>query len=297
MIGLASCGASTALPVQRRSSPTARLAAGPPAHVVVIMMENEEFGGIIGSHSAPYINSLARRYAVATGMYAIAHPSLPNYLALTGGSTFGIDSDCTGCSIGATSVVDQLERAGLSWRAYMEDLPAPCFTGASAGEYAKKHDPFAYYTRITTDRRRCANIVPITRLAADERGGMLPRYMWITPNLCNDMHDCSVGTGDRFLSTVVPPLLRALGRGGLLFLTWDEGSSDSGCCRLATGGHIVTIVAGPGVRPGARLATPTDHYSVLQTIEDLLGLPRLRGAACACTSSLQPLLAGAQTEG
>jgi hypothetical protein len=106
------------------------------------------------------------------------------------------------------------------------------------------------------------------------------------------MHDCSVATGDRFLSTLVPPLLRSLGRGGLLFLTWDEGSSNSGCCQLASGGHVVTIVAGPGARAGARLAKPADHYSVLQTIEDLLGLRRLRGAACACTPSLQPLLAG-----
>jgi hypothetical protein len=104
------------------------------------------------------------------------------------------------------------------------------------------------------------------------------------------MHDCSVSTGDRFLAGMVPSLLRALGPRGLLFLTFDEGSSDDGCCRLASGGHIVTIVAGGGARAHGRLATPTDHYSVLQTIEDLLGLRRLRGAACPCTPSLQPLL-------
>jgi acid phosphatase len=224
-------------------------------------------------------------------MYAISHPSLPNYLALTGGSTFGIDSDCSDCTVGATSIVDELERAHLSWRAYMEDLPAACFTGSSAGGYAKKHDPFAYYTRITTSQGRCANIVPLTRLYSDERNATLPRFIWITPNLCHDMHDCSVSTGDRFLSTLVPGLLRSLGKGGLLFLTWDEGSSDAGCCRLASGGHIVTIIAGPEARAGARLAKPTDHYSVLQTIEDVLGLERLRGAACACTPSLAPLLA------
>lgn len=291
MFALPACGASTALPVQRHPSPIAHAPAGPPAHIAVIVMENEEYGGVIGSSSAPYINALARRYALATGMYAITHPSLPNYLALTGGSTFGINSDCTDCSVGATSIVDELARAHVSWRAYMEDLPSPCFTGPGAGEYAKKHDPFAYYNRITTNPERCRNIVPLTRLSADERSGTLPRFVWITPNLCHDMHDCSVSTGDRFLSTLVPPLLRALGPRGLLFLTWDEGSSDSGCCRLASGGHIVTIVAGPGAKARARLAKPTDHYSVLQTIEDLLGLERLRGAACACTPSLAPLLA------
>jgi phosphatidylinositol-3-phosphatase len=288
---IAACGSSQAVPVQRVPSPVAHAAGGSPAHIAVIVMENEEYTGVIGSRSAPFINSLARRYALATGMYAITHPSLPNYLALTGGATFGIDSDCTDCSVGASSLVDQLEAAHLSWRAYMEDLPGACFTGASAGEYAKKHDPFAYYTRITSNPARCGDIVPIGRLGADERLGTLPRFLWITPNLCHDMHDCSVSTGDRYLSGLVPGLLKSLGRGGLLFLTWDEGSSDDGCCRLASGGHIVTVVAGAGARPGARLAKPTDHYSVLQTIEDLFGLRRLRGAACACTPSLAPLLA------
>ncbi|MGZ4218231.1 MAG: alkaline phosphatase family protein [Solirubrobacteraceae bacterium] len=261
-----------------------------PAHVALIVMENEEYGGVIATRSAPYINGLARRYALARAMYAVGHPSLPNYLALTGGSTFGIHSDCTSCNVDGTSLVDQLERAHVSWKAYMEDLPHPCFTGASSGDYAKKHDPFAYYTRITDDPRRCGNIVPLTRLGADERAHALPRFIWITPNLCHDMHDCGVSTGDRFLATLVPALLRSLGRNGVLFLTWDEGSSDAGCCQLAAGGHVATVVAGPGARRGARMITPADHYSVLQTIEDLFRVPRLRGAACSCTVSLRTLL-------
>jgi len=111
--------------------------------------ENSEYGDIIGSSSAPYINRLGGSAALATGMYAIAHPSLPNYLALTGGSTFGIDSDCTDCSVAAAGLPDQLSRAGISWKGYMEDLPHPCFTGASAGEYAKKHDPFLYHSDVS----------------------------------------------------------------------------------------------------------------------------------------------------
>jgi hypothetical protein len=261
--------------------------------VAVIVMENEEFADIIGSDQAPYINSLAHRFALARSSFAISHPSLPNYLALTGGSTFGIDSDCTDCQVTATSIVDQLERAGLSWKAYMEDLPHPCFTGSSAGDYAKKHDPFAYYRWIVEVPARCHRIVPLAQLAADEQANALPRFVWITPNLCNDMHDCDVAIGDRFLSRLLPSLLASLGPRGLLFLTWDEGSSDDGCCRLASGGHVVTIVAGDMARRNGRLRTPADHYSVLQTIEDLFGLPRLRGAACACTPSLQPLLATA----
>jgi hypothetical protein len=290
---LAACGsASTHGPVQTRASPVARLSGGRPAHIAVILMENEEYGSIIGSPSTPYINGLARRYAVATSMYAIGHPSLPNYLALTGGSTFGITSDCTDCSVAKTSIVDQLETAHVSWKAYMEGLPHRCFTGAGAGEYAKKHDPFVYYTRVSGDASRCARVVPLSQLAADEGANTLPTFSWITPNLCHDMHDCSPSAGDHFLATLVPSLLRSLGPRGLLFLTWDEGATDNGCCRLASGGHIATIVAGAGAKHGARLTTPVDHYSVLAAIEDLLGLPRLRGAACACTPSLRPLLAG-----
>ena len=288
-LGCGAVGNGSPMPVGVSAVASARLPGS--ARVAVIVMENEEYGSVIGARSAPFINRLAGRYAVARAMYATSHPSLPNYLALTGGSTFAIHSDCTSCSVGATSLVDQLQSSHISWRAYMEDLPHPCFTGASWGNYAKKHDPFAYYTRITHNPGQCRHIVALGQLSADERAGALPRFIWITPNLCHDMHDCSVSTGDRFLATVVPSLLRSLGPHGVLLLTWDEGSSDAGCCHLASGGHIATIVAGPGARPGAQMTSPTDHYSVLQTIEDMLGLPRLRGAACACTASLNPLLA------
>jgi hypothetical protein len=289
---LSACGSSATLAghVQRAPSPVIRTPGGGPAHIAVVVMENEEYGDIIGSRATPYINRLARRYATARSMYATTHPSLPNYLALTSGSTFGTHTDCTDCSVGATSLVDQFEPAGITWKAYMEDLPRPCFGGAGAGGYAKKHDPFMYYRRVAGRRSRCARVVPLTSLAADERARTLPRFIWITPNLCHDMHDCSPAVGDRFLSRLLGPLLASLGTHGIVFLTWDEGSSDDGCCRLASGGHIATIVAGPGARRGARLGTPSDHYSILQAIEDLLKVPRLRGAACPCTPTLAPLL-------
>jgi hypothetical protein len=264
----------------------------PPSHIAVIVMENEEYGGIVGSSSAPYINSLARRYALARSAYAIAHPSLPNYLALTGGSTFGISSDCTDCSVPGSGVAGQLAARHVSWRAYMEDLPHPCFTGSSNGDYAKKHDPFVYFRALVADPAQCANVVPLSTLAASERSHSLPRFIWITPNLCHDMHDCDTATGDRFLRSLVPSLLAALGPRGLLILTWDEGSSDDGCCGRASGGHIATILAGGLVRPHSSMAKPVDHYSVLQLVEDLLDLPRLDGARCACTPSLRPLLRG-----
>jgi hypothetical protein len=255
----------------------------------VIVMENHEYGDIIGNRSSPYINRLAKQGALAGRAFAITHPSLPNYLALTGGQTAGIDSDCTDCTVPGTGLAGQLTGAGISWKAYMEDLPHRCFLGSGAGGYAKKHDPFAYYRGVIASRRLCLHIVPLGQLAADERG-TLPRFIWITPNLCHDMHDCDPAVGDRFLARTIPPLLSKLGPRGLLILTWDEGSSDAGCCRFAAGGHVATILAGPAARAGARLRVPVDHFSVLQTIEDLFGLRRLHHADCACTPTLGPLL-------
>ncbi len=289
---LAACGtADRQLPAQTTPSPVAS-SADPPSHIAVILMENEEFRDIVGSSSTPYINSLARRYALARSAYAIRHPSLPNYLALVGGSTFGISSDCTDCSVPGSGLAGELSARHVSWKAYMEDLPHPCYTGASNGNYAKRHDPFMYFRALVRDPAECRRVVPLGQLAGDERRGRLPRFIWITPNLCHDMHDCSPATGDRFLRGLLPGLLAALGHRGLLILTWDEGVTNDGCCRLASGGHIATILAGGAVRPAARLNTPVDHYSVLQLLDDLFGLPRRGGAACVCTPSLAPLLRG-----
>lgn len=259
---------------------SARLPRSAASHVIVIMMENEESSEVIGAPDAPYANALARRYGLATQSFSIAHPSLPNYLALTSGSTQAITSDCTECSVAAPNIVDQLEAAHISWKAYLEDVPTPCFKGATAGEYAKKHNPFIYYDDIAESPRRCDKLVGFGQLASDLRHGQLPTYVWISPNLCNDGHDCGVAGGDRFLARTVPSLLAELGPHGFLVLTWDEGSSDDGCCAgAARGGHIATILAGPDIRRGGRDGQPVDHYGVLGTIEEALGLPPLAGAA------------------
>ena len=108
------------------------------SHVITIVMENKEYGSIIGDADAPYVNRLAARYGLATNSYGVRHPSLPDYLALTSGSTHGIDSDCTDCHVDARNVVDQLEAARFTWKAYMEDMPKrksatwPCSSAGSS---------------------------------------------------------------------------------------------------------------------------------------------------------------------
>jgi hypothetical protein len=288
VLAVSGCGHAAAgrpLGLQRAALPTSR-----SSRIVVIVMENKESTDVIGNPAAPYVNSLAHRYGLATASYAITHPSLPNYLALTSGSTQGVTSDCTDCHVRAANVVDELQTAGISWRAYLEDYPGGCFTGAGSGGYAEKHNPFIYYDDIAGSPQRCRKLVSFGALAADLRSGRLPTFVWVTPNLCDDTHDCPVAVGDHFLAATVPPLLRELGPHGFLIITWDEGSSDAGCCGgAAAGGRIATIVAGPDVRRGAHEAAAVDHYGVLATIERALGVPALGAAANARDGSLSPL--------
>ena len=287
LLALTGCGSSHS--GRRVSSSRPSRSTHTTSHLVVIVMENKEYGEVIGSPSASYINGLARKYALAANFYGVSHPSLPNYLALTGGATFGISSDCTSCHVRGKNLVNELESAGLSWKAYMESMPGRCYKGGEAGGYAKKHDPFMYYDDVASNRSLCSKVVPYTEYAKDLRSGHLPKFIWISPNLCHDMHDCSVSTGDRYLARLVPTLLRKLGPHGVLILTWDEGSSNRGCCSGAAGGHLPTIVAGPDVRTGARSNAPYDHYSTLRTISELLHIPPLRQAKCPCTKPLDAL--------
>jgi phosphatidylinositol-3-phosphatase len=253
-------------------------------------MENRDFTGVYGSADAPYINRLAARSGVALQSYAVSHPSLPNYLALLAGSTFGITSDCTDCSVVAPNLASQLTAAHIGWRAYMEDMPTPCFAGASYGGYAKKHDPFMYFRNIATDPAACANVVPFARLNKDIASPAgLPAFTWITPNLCHSGHDCSNASSDAWLAGLVPAVLKTMRPGGILILTWDEGVGTQGCCGGGAGGHVLTIVAGPGAKPKTTLNRPVDHYSVLKTIELIYGLKLLAGAACPCTNGLTSL--------
>jgi hypothetical protein len=273
---LTACG-SSAVPPQTRPSAS--------SHVVLMVLENKEQGAVVGSPDAPYLNSLVHSYASASRSYALTHPSLPNYLALVSGSTHGITSDCGTCRVSGPNLADQLEQAGLSWKAYEEGLPGSCFRGVTAAHYAKKHDPFAYWSSIDCRRR-----VSFSALDADLGHGQLPAFSFIAPDLCHDMHDCSVATGDRFLSQLVPRLLQGLGPHGYLVLTFDEGSTDAACCGgAARGGRIATVVAGLDVARGRSGGAVVDHYGVLRTIEDTFGLAHLGAAADRRSGSLRGL--------
>ena len=240
----------------------------PAKHVFVIVLENTSYQQALRQ---PYIASLASQYALATNYSAIGLPSLPNYLAMTSGSTWGITDDLYH-QLPAGGIGSQLTDAGLLWKAYMEGFTGDCFN--SPYPYALKHNPFAFYGGACP-----SNVVPMTNLAADLQAGP-PQLSWITPGLCNDGHDCSVRTADRWLSSVVPQITNspAWKKDGVLFITWDEGSGQDN--------QVALLVVTRSLR--GQISTPLDHFSLSATISEQLGVPRLGDAQQA--TSLSPQL-------
>jgi hypothetical protein len=266
-------------------------ASGAP-HVMVIVLENRAYESVIGSADAPCINRLADTHGLATQSYGTTHPSLPNYLELIAGTTFGITDDCTDCSVEGTTVVDQLTQAGIGWRAYMEGLSIPCFTGASTDAgYAKKHDPFLYLRHLREDRASCGRVVPFDRLAADLRADTAPAFTFVVPSMCHDGHDCSTRTADSWVAATMPVILNSAWYrdGGRIILTWDEGDGSAGCCRGAAGGRVPTLALSTRVAGPARSTAPVDQAGILRTIEALYGLPYLGDASCTCSGDLLAL--------
>jgi acid phosphatase len=255
-----------------------------PSHAWLIVLENHSYNQIIRLADAPNLRSLANRYGLATDMHAVARPSQPNYLALISGSTHGV-ADNDPHDISAPTLLDQLEAAGLGWRVNAENVPENCFTGATAsggpdgpGTYARKHEPAISFTSVSGDPARCArirNLSAFDAAAAD--------FTLIVPNLCHDMHDCSVAAADRWLGTFLPRITEspAFRDGGLLVITFDESHGDD------DGNHIPVIYAAPYVTPGSRATQRATHYSLLRTIEDAFGLPCL---ANACDAEPMPEL-------
>lgn len=243
-------------------------------------MENKEYGSVIGDKNAPYINSLIDDFALASNYMGIAHPSQPNYIALFSGSTQGVIDDLP-TTLDASNLADQLEAKGKTWKVFAQNVPLNCYTGASAkngedgtGTYARKHDPAISFTSINTSPTRCGNITNFSHFDP-----AAANFELILPNMCNVMHDCPVSAGDSFLKDFVPKILNssAWQQGGVLFLTWDEGSTNKG-----GGGHIPTIVISKNVTPGLKSNTSFNHYSLLRTIEDAWGLGCLENS---CTAS------------
>lgn len=274
-------------------------------HVVWIWMENHGYTSIIGSSgtsaytNSPYVNgTLVPSCGLAMNFHNETHPSLPNYLAATSGSTHGVTSDCSpsSCPQSSVSLFEQIRSAGQTWRAYDESMSSNCSKG-STSLYAAKHNPAVYYTRLT----KCTSWdVPLGTTTSGAfqaaiHGGTLPSFSFVTPNLCDDTHNCSVSTGDSWLKKWVPIITAGSNyKSGhtVVFITWDEGSGGSSGENCSGGTtdqscHIATLVLSPRTPAGTRSSTYFTHYSMLKTVESLLGLSYLGHAKDTTTTSMR----------
>ncbi len=256
-----------------------------------IVLEGKEYDSVVGDRDMPYFNLLASSYALLTQYYAPAEASLPNYLALLGGETFGVTDDCEDrdCRIAAPSLPDLIEASGRTWKTYQDDMPAPCFA-QDAGRYLRRHNPFIFFDSIRANAERCfLRVAPLTELDADLAADALPDFFFISPDICYSSQECGLNFADEWLKqelTKIYPALEATGEPFLLVVTWDKGQSPATCCGLHPpgGGRVATILISPLAKRSFQDHTLYSHYSLLKTVAESWGLPFLGRAADANTA-------------
>ncbi|HTJ31989.1 MAG TPA: alkaline phosphatase family protein [Dactylosporangium sp.] len=241
-------------------------------HIVLVMFENHAYSQINGSSSAPYFNSLASQGAKFTKSYAITHPSQPNYIALFSGSTQGVTSDDCPKNFTGTNLQSQLVGAGLTFKGYSESMPSNGYTGCSSGNYQRKHNSWVDFSSVPA-----ASNLTYASFPSSSNYASLPTVAFVTPNMCNDMHDCSVSTGNTWLQNNLDAYAQwAKTHNSLLIVTFDEDNR-------AALNQIFTVFVGANVKAGS-YSEKINHYNVLRTIEGAYGLPGINGAA-----SLSPI--------
>jgi arylsulfatase A-like enzyme len=243
-----------------------------PDHTVVVVFENHAYSQVIGSSSAPYINSLKTGGANLTASYAETHPSQPNYFALFSGATQGItdDSCYTPGFSPAPNLASELIAAGKTWGSYNESLPSAGSTTCSSGNYARKHNPWFGFSNVPTSSAHTFAQFPTDYTT-------LPKVSFVVPNLCSDMHDCSVATGDTWLKNNLGAYATwAKAHNSLLVVTFDEDN------RLS-GNKIPTVFYGQQVTAGSSSSTTYNHYNLLRTLEDMAGVSVHAGNAASAS--------------
>jgi acid phosphatase len=235
---------------------------------VVALFENEDADAVLGSGKAPWFDAMAARGAVLTDSHGEVHPSQGNYLALFSGSTHGVRNDDCPLRFDGPTLAGQLADAGLTFTGYAEGLPAVGSDVCRAGDYARKHAPWTDFPALPADVGR-----PWTDWPADPAD--LPTVSFVVPDLCHDAHDCGLGAADAWGRQELSAYADwAAGHDSLLVLTFDE---DEG----SAANRITTVLVGAGVRPGSSTGVHADHYTLLRTVEDSLGLPPIGEAASA----------------
>jgi acid phosphatase len=256
-------------PLARSASP---LGVPPLEHVIVVVMENKSADRVLDPAACPFTSKLASAWTQFSSSYAITHPSQPNYLAMWAGSTLEVTSNVCrprGSPFHAENLGHALEAAGKTWRAYSEDLPSPGSQLCSArGKlYTRKHEPWTHFGNLRHENER-----PYGDLATDIAHHRLPDLAFVVPNNCHNTHDCPTSAGDAWLAQELPAMIQAVGSRGLVVLTWDEDdhSADN---------RILTVFAGPAVKPRNVSTRRITHYTLLRTLCDGLGIAPFGAAA------------------
>jgi phospholipase C len=246
-------------------------------HIIVIVFENKAPSEVYGH--APYLTALANRCAMATNFHAESHPSLPNYLAMTSGSTHGLSKDCSPqqCSQSGNSIFSQLTARHKLWQAFAQSMPSRCNLNATS-LYAPRHNPAVYYTHL---RLSGACRAHDQSLGSPAQGNFhkalshtLGRFVLVAPNICDDMHSCAVAAGDHWLATWMPVIRSSrVYRAGhtAVVVTFDEGGANNN--------QVATFVVSPYLRAGTRISKPFNHYSLLHACEFALGIHTYLGLA------------------
>jgi acid phosphatase len=249
-------------------------------HVFIVVEENANFGNVIANPALPYLNGLANQYGLATNYFANAHPSIPNYFELTTGQILTLIDASTPHTfpVSSDNVVRELLAAGKSWKSYAEDLPSAGYTGGDTGRYAVRHNPLAYFTDVQNDTKQVQNLVPFSQFAADLSAAKLPDYSFIVPNLCNDAHDCPLGTADTWLKTNIDPLIQSpqFQKDGLLIVVFDEADTLD---FTSGGGHVAAVIVSPLAKRGYKSIAFYQHESALRLSLEGLGVTKLPGDA------------------
>jgi phosphoesterase family protein/carboxypeptidase family protein len=272
--GASAPGGAVDRPLAEPRSPASELpGAGsfptPIRHVFTIFLENEERSAVL--QHAPFEVKLAQEYASASNYYSVCHPSAPNYLAVTSGATWQCGSDAVS-SHATENIGDLAEGAGLAWGGFFESMPSACDRSDSY-PYIAHHNPFVYYPDLYRNASLCrAHDQSFTAWNSDVAAGTIPAYAFFAPNMTDDGHDTSTAYADHWLDRWLSPYLNASWfSSSVWFITWDEGTTNSGCCGF-TGGHLFFTAVSPYTRGGAVVTTNATHYSLLSTTEWLLGL-------------------------
>ncbi len=243
-------------------------------HVVLVVEENHSYDSVITKSGMPYLKSLSEKYTVLVNYYGNHHPSIGNYFTMTTGWAVSTEDGYKG-TIPGDNIVSQVVAANKTWKCYGDSLPSQGYVGGNDRPYVKKHFPAAYFENVRNDEKQRMNLVPVEQFAADLKNNVLPDFSMVIPNLDHDAHDGTLQQADDWLRAYISPLLEnpAFQKDGILIITFDESfksDKDHG------GGHITTVVIGPQVKE--HFADPTfyQHESLLATLEDALGLPRLK---------------------